>query len=459
MSLQLLGLEKNPLGTDEDGPWNHRLLLAVSGEGISWQKLNSILADQASVPDVIVDREGYIRVYYVDFYNGGIVVAISRDLENWSYIRVKGISPEWVDPSVILLPNGRYRLYASYMPLDGKQNKIVSAISEDGIHFEIENGVRYESDETLTDPDVIYDNGKFVMYVQENIYQPENSRLIMLTSEDGLNFKYEGEVKIKGHVPCIIKYGDGYRIYLHKPDDFTIISYYSRDLESWEGFAEVLRGEENSLDKYGAVNPAVVQLPDGNYLMVYQTWIEEPAFMKSKLAEKVESEKEIEYVTPGKDVPFPDEGPWNNRILIAVSDDGIKWEKLYRIISDYASVPDVIVDEEGYVRVYYIDFANKGITLARSKDLSNWEYIRVEGIEHSWEDPSIVMLPDGRFRLYASLSEEGVQRKIVSAISRDGIHFKPEGVVYESDFKINDPDVIYSDGLWIMVLNVKKVKA
>ena len=130
-----LGAGKNPLGTNEDGPWNHRLLIAISKDGISWQKLNIILADQASVPDILVDSEGYVRIYYVDFYNGGIVVAISKDLKNW------------------------------------------------------ENPV------------------------------------------------------------------------------------------------EVLKGEENSLDKYGAVNPAVAELPNGNYLMVYRTWIEEPVFMKRETEE------------------------------------------------------------------------------------------------------------------------------------------------------------------------------
>jgi len=50
-----------PPGVKEDGPWNHRLLIATSDDGIEWNKTSRILADQASVPDVIVDNEGYVR--------------------------------------------------------------------------------------------------------------------------------------------------------------------------------------------------------------------------------------------------------------------------------------------------------------------------------------------------------------------------------------------------------------
>lgn len=271
------GAGKDPFGTGEDGPWNHRLLIAFSDDGISWQKTYKILADQASVPDIVVDNAGYVWVYYVDFYNGGIVVAISKNLEEWSYIKVKGIPPEWVDPSVVLLPDGRFRLYASYMPLGGKQNKIVSAISDDGINFEIEEGIRYESNETITDPELVYNGETFVMYVQKNVYQLGESKIVMLTSKDGLNFEYKGEIRVRGQVPCVVKTSSGYRLYLHT-ENFSILSYYSEDLKNWENPVEVLRGENNTFDRYGVMNPAVAELPDGGYIMVYQTWIEEPKF-------------------------------------------------------------------------------------------------------------------------------------------------------------------------------------
>jgi len=126
------GLGAAPEGVKGDGPWNHRLLIAISNDGLNWSKTYRILADQASVPDVIIDMDSYVRVYYVDYFNRGIVMAISKDLKNWTYIKVKGINESWVDPSIVILPDGRFRLYASYMPLHEEQNKILSAISDDG---------------------------------------------------------------------------------------------------------------------------------------------------------------------------------------------------------------------------------------------------------------------------------------------------------------------------------------
>jgi len=56
------GLGIAPHGVKGDGLWNHRLLIAVSRNGLNWSKTYKVLAGQASVPDVIVDKDGYVRV-------------------------------------------------------------------------------------------------------------------------------------------------------------------------------------------------------------------------------------------------------------------------------------------------------------------------------------------------------------------------------------------------------------
>lgn len=143
----------------DDGPWNHRTMSASSGDGFTWVKDNIIIADQALVPDAIVDKEGNIRVYYVDWYNGHrISVALSRDGINWIYKVVKifgqvvrpGELDAPVDPDVVLLPDGKYRLYYMY------KGAIYSAISDYGIDFTKEDGVRFqEKGRFWTDPDVL----------------------------------------------------------------------------------------------------------------------------------------------------------------------------------------------------------------------------------------------------------------------------------------------------------------
>ena len=268
------GLGVPPFGIPEetDGPWKHRVLMAYSQDGLTWSKNYTILADQASVPDAIIDSDGYIRVYYVDYYNGGISVAISEDGVSWVYLKVEGLDPCWVDPDVVLLPDGRYRLYASYMPLTGPQNKIVSAISDDGVHFEVEEGVRYiDPTGTITDPDVIWAGDKWVMFVSKG------EKLVMLTSEDGLNFSKVKELDFEGAVSCTIPFNNGYRIYFHhkEPDrPVRIYSSFTQDFENWTSPTVVLKeGSEGSLDRDGVADPAVIRLPEGGYLMFYKTWI------------------------------------------------------------------------------------------------------------------------------------------------------------------------------------------
>ena len=265
-----------------DGPWNHRILMAVSSDGLTWSKTYKVLADQASVPDVLVDKEGYVRVYYVDYGNEGLSVAISRDLSTWAFLKVKGLPPEWVDPSVVILPDGRFRLYASYMPLQGPQDRIVSAISKDGIHFEVEEGVRYQEEgSTLTDPEVIYVDGRWIMYVCK-LTEPK-PRLVRLVSSDGLSFTKEAEFELEGTVPCLTPYDGGYRLYVHAEDATAILSYYSTDCRSWSGPVRVLKpGPPRSLDEYGVADPAVARLPDGTYVMFYKTWIQRPVKLGSK---------------------------------------------------------------------------------------------------------------------------------------------------------------------------------
>ncbi len=457
------------VNTNEDGPWNHRLLIATSKDGISWQKLNAILADQASVPDVIVDRDGNVRVYYVDNYNRGIVVAISNNLKNWSYIKVKGIPSEWVDPSIVILPDGRFRLYASYMA-EGGQNKIVSAISTDGIHFNVEDGVRYESNETITDPEVIYANSKFVMYVQENIYQLERSSVVMLTSDDGLTFKYEGKVDVEGFVPCIIEYENGYRIYLHT-EDFSIVTYFSKDLKNWENPINVLKGEESSIDRYGVVNPAVTKLPDGSYLMIYQTWIEEPIFKKEKVEEgpmfkegEMEEEEKGLYLTDNIiDVEKVSGGCY----LLKYPDFSIyifrgeckeakgKYNFSYEGVTflfDKEEVYDILEKEISEIDVNKflgcIEKVGSYIIILESEDGVNWKETEVVAARDG-SVPDLIVGYDGKLYIYYVSFPSN---KIELVTSENGIKWEKEKINLPSG--LVDPEVALVNGTYRLYTNV-----
>ncbi len=232
-------------------------------------KDNKIVSDQASVPDVILDHTGRIRIYYVDWKNGGLSVAIAND-STWIYKRVQGVTSEWVDPDIVILPDGRYRIYASSMPFGGPQDKIISAISTNGIIFQQESGVRYQ-ESSITDPDVINMDGIWRMFVSKGMVT------VSVVSSDGLAFVREKELPLNGSVTCTIKVDGGYRIYYHSSvpgKGLCIFSAFSQDGRTWvdEGL-RLEPGAAEALDQGGVGDPAVVRMPDGSYRMYYKTFI------------------------------------------------------------------------------------------------------------------------------------------------------------------------------------------
>ena len=250
----------------EDGPWNHRVMSATSSNGLDWVKDNIIIADQASVPDAVVDLEGNFRLYYVDWYNGHIIsTALSQDGQNWIYKKVtiegegEGTqdehSPTPVDPDIVLLPDGRFRLY--YM----NGGKIYSAVSDHGINFKKEEGVRYKgaTDEMWMDPDVVKMGEVWRMFIWR--MTAGSVEAISTVSDDGLTFTKEIGTLPPGIISSTIPLEGGYRMYYVNGGIHSAISSEGAD---WE--KEGLR-----LDN--AADPTVIELQDGTYKMFYKTWI------------------------------------------------------------------------------------------------------------------------------------------------------------------------------------------
>lgn len=234
---------------------------------MTWTKDGKIIADQASVPDAIVDKEGDIRVYYVDWYNGhSISVALSRDGGNsWIYKKVSiegevagsqtSISP--VDPDVVITPDGVYRLYYMY---DGN---IYSATSTYGINFVKEDGVRFQeaAGEIWMDSDVVKMDNVWRMFVWR--MAGDASEVISTVSGDGWSFTRESGVTLPGGISCTIPVTGGYRMYY--VGEGGISSAFSADGRSW--VPEGLRLSD-------AADPTVIRLADGTYKMFYKVRIE-----------------------------------------------------------------------------------------------------------------------------------------------------------------------------------------
>ncbi|RMG81053.1 MAG: hypothetical protein D6712_17020 [Chloroflexi bacterium] len=122
-------------------------------------------------------------------------------------------------------------------------------------------------------------------------------------------------------------------------------------------------------------------------------------------------------------------GPWNRRILIAISeDDGWTWERTGQNLSDQADYPTAVITPDGRIFVYFITYhaeIRNQIVAAISDDFGEtWVYKRVTfDFPQPPVDPSAIVLDDGSIRMFFNQSIERRTVAIYSATSEDGLNF------------------------------------
>jgi hypothetical protein len=184
---------------DKNGPFNHKVYIAKSPDGLSF-KDNELLFNKASNPDIVKLPEGRLFAYMVDVAGrskSGVIVALSDDNGvSWDkgsiQLKNKSENKSYIaDPNILYTKSGNFRLY--YIIFKEGNNEVLSAISSDGINFTEEDGVRFKYP-YITDPDIIFVNDKYFMYLSQG------QKLISTSSEDGLNFKLEKTIRQNGSV-------------------------------------------------------------------------------------------------------------------------------------------------------------------------------------------------------------------------------------------------------------------
>ncbi len=272
---ECLGDAFMPPGEGGDTPGGHdpfvdQTYYATSSDGLNWSA-GTLLADKASVPDVMTASDGALWAYWVDFtYMTGpnmerIGIARSDDngeswemLGNVNFTGLGNIVP--VDPDVVELSDGRFRMYFYDIAVRELAHPIYSAISEDGINFTLEEGTRVIIDE-IYDPDVVQlPDGGYRMYLN-------SGDILSAHSADGLDFVPDDGVRVlNGSVPGSILMPDGtIRMY----NCAQGISVY----ESQDGLNFTLLKQGVIRDQGGQgqilCDPSVTAIP-GGYLIVYK---------------------------------------------------------------------------------------------------------------------------------------------------------------------------------------------
>lgn len=335
-------------------------------------------------------------------------------------IRLQGLRPldqsKLQAPCVVPLPDGGFRLYYTAVgpekPFPVCQGYILSAISQDGLEFRTEPGIRLAPQPTLPHlslrliaPTVSrYADGCWRMYVEARGPANRPTVICSAVSSDMLNWKLEEGIRLQssGGVggPRYLSLPDGRgRLYCFESEfgpggvasgqriSTSVISAITTDgLHFVREPGYRLKDRQAEYDTAG-ISAAEVIPPDssdGRWTMYYSAWQDVPFGTSVPL----HPSQDADAVASGKSADFAaasiasDMSGYRSRIYVASSMDGLAWER---------SV--CVVEGEGY--------GAAGLDAVHAEDMS------------------LVRLANGDFRMYyAACDTHGIWR-ILSAVMKN----------------------------------------
>jgi hypothetical protein len=265
-------------------PLDHAVWGATSTDGKTFTAFPDPFFKEASVADVMeitvneskVAPRGTLLLYFLDFSNwrrdgtAGPVMTTSTDGKTWAppkKLVFRGVdNPEFAiaDPSVVELPDGRLRLYFFRWPTPDPSatpgpttDEFWSAVSEDGINFQVEPGVRLRGI-GATDPEVVKAGDEWLM-----IYaMPGGPHLAR--SRDGLEWTPDDRARLPG---CLALMPDG-----------KLTAFMSRGKGTWVVNYEIdpmapdygKKPMPPEACRTGIEDATVVRRLDGSYYMVWK---------------------------------------------------------------------------------------------------------------------------------------------------------------------------------------------
>ena len=260
-------------------PLQNRLLIATSPDGLNFTKQNKTLYESGDVPDAVVTDAGKVYAYFqgnIEPQRDIIVVGISSDgIDGWTFqtIKIAGIE-NWkvrpCDPDV-LYRNGLFRLYFTGDPMNDKVPETYSAISNDGINFTLENGIRFSGGSSAAlDPSLLW-IGDTLHYFAGGKAPTLNWHAV---STDGLQFSKLDDFSANGLMMSNgIPMRNGYRFYgFQNTPPQKIRSLFTANGETWKPDAGIRLEVDptNILEAAYVKDPAVV-FKDSIYIMYYVT--------------------------------------------------------------------------------------------------------------------------------------------------------------------------------------------
>ena len=177
------------------------------------------------------------------------------------------------DPSAVELSDGRIRLY-----IFAEGQGVRSAISNDGINFTDEPGIRVKEGDAGQPRVLLTEDGRY------RLFTTRGKEIVSYLSDDGLDFSYEKKIIEASQLgltslssPAIIKLpNSGYRMYvsdLPTPGGdvggYKIVSAYSDDMLNWTPDPGIRIGKGSEYLDYSAEHPSPVFNPDGSIRLYF----------------------------------------------------------------------------------------------------------------------------------------------------------------------------------------------
>ncbi len=260
------------------GPRCDEARMALSTDGLTFRPDGAVAVPMASVPDGAFFQNQLVFYYVGGGDRHGIFRATTHDgvWERGDEVQIGGVfNQNAVDPDVVVLPDGRIRLYyfegnfrgpqagaggaVAGVPATGN-SPFFAAVSTDGIHFTAEGKVF----ETAggTDPSVVrLADGSWLLAVARAMTQD----IVIARATDGLQFT-QVAVLANGGIPELMTL-DGGRVRLFFNGQGGMVSRVSADGgRTWSD-------EQGTRLMYQgfAADPSVVAMADGTYRMFFKT--------------------------------------------------------------------------------------------------------------------------------------------------------------------------------------------
>jgi len=313
-------------------------------------------------------------------------------------------------PCIVRNPSGGYRLFYTAVgpgkPFPVCQGCILSAVSDDGLEFRTEPGIRVAPEpdiphmalRVLAPTITEYNTGRWRMYCESRGTADRPTVICSAVSSDMLHWELEDGIRLQGSTgiggPRFLPLPDGRgRLYCfgHAPDSIDdsstngVISAITQDglhfkLES----GDRIRAGQTDWDSAGITAAEVIppQTARDNWSMVYSAWQDVPPGTQVP----VHPSQDVNAVTSGSSEDFAaasiatDMAGYRSRIFTAYSSDGLVWKRR-----------ECVIEGDGY-------------------DGQELDAVHAE-------DMSVIHLGSGRYRMYYAACDRTGTWRICSAVS------------------------------------------